>query len=90
MRQHALATGIAADGKYELVVSTVAFDDRNDTLRDSLRSTGLGDFADWGDLFHGAARFATFTHQEWVKWIRDKSPDPWREWLRYVEERYDL
>ena len=88
-RQQALAEGIAASGKYDLVLSCLATDERNDTLRGCLRSTGIPDVHRWGDLFQGKANFATFSHQQWVAWVRqnDHAGD-WSDWLNYVESRY--
>src|SRR5205823_7705678 len=89
-RQQALAEAIATEGNYDLVVSSVAYDARNVELLHSLRSTGIENFAaDWGALFLGRARFATWTHQEWVTWVRNHDADGhWRDWLSYVENRY--
>ena len=88
-RQQALAEGIAASGKYELVVSCVAMDERNEDLRTCLASTGIPDIRQWGKLFKGKASFAVFTHQEWVRWVAAHGDrDQWGEWLRYVDERY--
>ncbi len=42
-RQQALAEGIAGSGKYDLVVSSLAVDDRNNTLRECLKKTGIAD-----------------------------------------------
>jgi hypothetical protein len=90
LRQQSLAEGVAASGRYDLVVSCVAFDDRNKDLIECLRSTGIMDFrTGWGSLFAGKAKFATFTHQQWVRWVRDHDdPGRWRRWLNYVHERY--
>ncbi len=89
-RQQALAEGIAASGKYEFVVSCVAYDSRNSALIRCLGSTGIDDFTTgWGKIFDGKARFATFTHQQWVGWVRDHDQGGlWKDWLRYVGERY--
>jgi len=89
-RQQALAEGIANNDRYDLVVSCVAYDSRNDTLIGSLRSTGINDFSTgWAGLITGKAKFATFTHQQWVKWVRDHdSSRRWANWLDYVGERY--
>jgi len=89
-RQQALAEAIAASNKYSLVVSCVAYDERNTDLLHSLKDTGIGNFAKgWGKLFNGSARFATWTHQEWVSWIRQNDRDRrWSDWLSYVESRY--
>jgi len=89
-RQQALAEGIAESGRYDLVVSGVAYDARNDALIHCLHDTGVEDFAaGWSALFDGRAQFATFTHQQWVAWVRAHDPaDQWRDWLSYVEARY--
>ena len=89
LRQQALAEGIARSGRYETVISAVALDDRNDTLRGCLRSTGLADCRDWGQLFEGKAAFAVFTHQDWVAWVqRHDRSKTWDAWLDYVKARY--
>ena len=89
-RQQALAEGIAASKKYDLVVSAVAFDARNDVLLKCLRTTGLADFArDWSTLFKGKARFTAFTHQRWVAWVASNDvQNTWKDWLTFVEGRY--
>jgi len=92
-RQQALAEGIAANGQYDLVVSCVAYDSRNKALIHCLRDTGVDDFSvgrvGWGALFDGQAQFATFTHQQWVAWVRAHDQGgQWRDWLSYVEARY--
>lgn len=88
-RQHALAEGIAASSKYDLVVSCVALDERNETLRGCLRSTGIPDMQQWGELFQGRAGFAVFSHQQWVAWVRAHDSDRKRaDWLSYVQSRY--
>ena len=88
-RQQALAEGIAASGKYSLVLSCVALDERNDTLKSCLRSTGIPDLRHWADLFRGRARFTVFTHQAWVAWVRAHDRHGlWADWLSYVEQRY--
>jgi hypothetical protein len=89
-RQQALAEGIASSSRYDLVVSCVAYDARNQDLIGCLRSTGIERFPEgWGGLFHGKARFATFTHQQWVAWVRAHDPSSrWAEWIGFVAERY--
>ncbi len=88
-RQHALAEGIAASGKYDLVVSCVALDERNEKLKRCLRSTGIPDVQQWGELFQGRAGFAVFGHQQWVAWVRAHDDDGrWTDWLGYVQSRY--
>jgi hypothetical protein len=91
-RQQALAEAFAQDGRYSAVFSCVAYDDRNETLLSCLRSTGVADFTlDWGPLFKGKAKFACFTHQQWVTWVRQHDhQSKWKEWSQYIEDRYAL
>ncbi len=89
LRQQALAEGIARSRKYELVVSCLAIDERNKTLQNSLKSTGLSDVGEWNNLFTGRAEFSIFTHQQWFAWVGKHSRDSrWDNWLGYVESRY--
>ncbi len=90
-RQQALAEGIARSGKYNLVVSVVAVDARNDTLDAGLRRRKMGGLREWGGMFNGRARFAVFTHQEWVAWVKNHDTENrFDNWLGYVQCRYDL
>lgn len=91
-RQHALAEALVQKGSYEFVVSCVAYDARNQTLIECLRSTGVDDFAKgWSSLFKGKSQFATFTHQQWVDWVEDHDAQHMRrDWLTYVRQRYEL
>jgi len=89
LRQQALAEGIANSGKYDLVVSCVAMDFRNEALLTCLNSTGIADVRDWGKLFNGKAKFAVWDHQQWVTWVEKKdTAGEWRDWLQYVKCRY--
>ena len=95
LRQQALAEGISNLGNYELVVSAVAIDERNEILTNSLRSSHIVELGkDWGKVFSGngsKARFAVFTHQQWVAWVRKYDNDgQWSDWLDYVRSRYGL
>ena len=89
-RQQALAEGIIKSGKYKLVASAVAFDDRNTKLKSCLKSTGISDFqSGWGSLFSGNSIFRTWTHQEWVDYVRHEQVNgEFKEWAKYIEERY--
>lgn len=90
-RQQALAEAIAQKSDaYDLVVSAVAYDARNTTLTQSMKSTGIGNVStDWAALFDGQARFASFTHQDWVDWVRTHDAHgQWTDWLGWVAERY--
>ena len=89
LRQQALAEGIARSRKYSLVVSAVAVDDRNEALDAALKRSGIAGLRQWGALFKGEARFAVFTHQEWVGWVQEHDAEgQWSDWLRYVRSRY--
>ena len=70
-RQQALAEGIARSGRYDLIVSAVAVDERNDDTEAALSGSGISGLRQWGRLFKGRARFAVFTHQEWVGWVQE-------------------
>lgn len=90
LRQQALAEGIAQNGRNAFVASTVAFDNRNTELKGCLRTTGIDDFrTDWGKLFDGKAIFKTWTHQDWVQFVRDNQKNgEIDDWLEYLNERY--
>lgn len=89
-RQHALAEGIAQSGRFTLVSSTVAFDERNIDLKNCLKRTGINDFqTGWAPLFEGKSIFKTWTHQEWVTFVRDnQEKGEFDSWLEYLNERY--
>ncbi len=91
LRQQALSEGIAQNGKYELVASTVAFDGRNKSLIDCLKTTGIENFqSDWANLFTGKAIFRTWTHQDWVKFVREhQTKGEFDNWLSYLKDRYN-
>ena len=88
-RQQALAEGYTA--KYGLVVSAVAYDERNEALIHSLESTGINSFpGGWAALFKGKAKFSAWTHQSWVAWVRQHQTGKWDHWLAWIEARYGL
>jgi len=89
-RQHALAEGIAEKGDFDLVVSSVAYDQRNKALINSLKSTGVNNFAtDWETIFSGNTIFKAWTHQEWVEYVRKNASGSFQsDWLSYVNRRY--
>ena len=90
-RQTALAEGIARSGKYDLTLSAVALDERNDDLNGCLRKLGISDLRGWGKVFTGRAIFAVFTHQQWVGWVREHDHDGrWRQWLSWIGDRYAI
>ena len=90
-RQQSLAEGIMHSGDYSLVVSSVAFDNRNEGLKRSLKRTGIADFqTGWGEIFEGKAKFKTWTHQEWVQFVRENQiKGEFNDWLNYLKERYN-
>ena len=90
LRQHALAEGIGASNEYGLIVTSVAFDERNLKLKKCLSSTGIPDFtSEWGKLFTGKALFKTWTHQQWVAYVRHNGKDALQEeWSNYMNNRY--
>ncbi|MFA5820468.1 MAG: hypothetical protein WC854_14475, partial [Bacteroidales bacterium] len=89
-RQQALAEGIIKSGRYSLIVSAVAFDDRNTDLISCLKSTGIHDFqTSWGSIFDGQSIFKTWTHQEWVTFVKENQVGgQFDGWLKYLNERY--
>ena len=90
-RQQALAEGIAQSGRYDLVASAVAVDERNEDAEAALRRSGIAGLRQWREIFKGRARFAVFTHQEWVGWVQEQdTAGTWSDWLSYVSSRYDL
>ena len=90
-RQTALAEGIAGSKKYDLTVSAVALDVRNEDLNRCLRKLGLSDLRGWKTVFRGRATFAVFTHQQWVSWVRAHDHEGrWRGWLSWIGDRYAI
>lgn len=90
-RQQALAEGIATkSNEYDLVVSSVAFDQKNTDLISCLSPIGVDDFqSGWANIFEGKALFKTWTHQEWVQYVRTNQLDnKFNSWLQYMEDRY--
>jgi hypothetical protein len=90
LRQQALANGIKKSGKYDLVVSSVSFDARNNALIGCLKSTGIPDFrTGWEKIYQHGAGFITWHHQDWVQFVRDnQNTGELDGWLKYLNERY--
>lgn len=90
LRQQALANGIKESGQYDLVVSAVSFDGRNNTLISCLKSTGIPDFqTGWNSIYEHGAMFLTWHHQDWVEYVRDHTTnEEVKDWLKYLEDRY--
>jgi hypothetical protein len=89
-RQQSLAEAIASKSEFDLVVSAVAFDGRNQPLITSNQPSGVKDFqTEWGGLFEGKALFKTWTHQEWVEYVRQNGEEKVsKEWVNYINKRY--
>ena len=46
---------------------------------------GIPELSRWRDVFKGRARFAVFTHQEWVRWVQEHdTAGTWSDWLGHV------
>lgn len=90
LRQQALANGIKESGKFDLVVSSVSFDSRNNALIKCLKSTGIPDFqTGWASIYEHGASFITWHHQDWVNYVRHYSKDQvCLDWLKYMDDRY--
>jgi hypothetical protein len=86
-RQQALAKGL--EKKYKIVASCVAMDERNSTLINSGKRTGLKPFPQgWQELFPGLP-FYWFTHQAWFEFVKANNAEGrWDEWIDYIGERY--
>ena len=91
-RQQALAEALADSGRDDLVVTSLAYDERNESLFGSMRGAGIRDFReDWGPVFAGKAGFASFSHQAWIRRVRENDADARRsDWLEWVVERYEF
>ena len=79
-RQQALDEGIAQSGRYDLVVSAVAVDERNDALDAALSRSGIDGLKRWGTVFKGApSLFAGAV-------VNPGADDPSRELARMEEK----
>ncbi len=88
-----MAEALARQADYDVVISAVAYDERNTGLMRCLqRTTKVADTkADWSLLFNGSAEFANFTHQSWLRWVWQNDPtNTWADWCGYVADRYGL
>ena len=95
-RQHALAEALKERGVWKHVISAVAYDNRNTELFNFLRMVelprkGTDARLHWANLFSESVPLVTFTHQQWVQWIRDTATSQdWRSWLKYMDNRYRM
>jgi hypothetical protein len=87
LRQQALAEGLVAKGK-RFVVSSVAYDERNDTLLNCLKGTGIRNPAQFADVFQGSVNLTLFTHQAWWNHVRRSGGEQWADWAKWIQARY--
>jgi len=87
-RQQALAKGY--EKHYDVVASCVVTDERNITLVNSSKSTGMSTFpAGWKNLFPSLP-FYWLTHNSWIEYVKaNNSNGRWNEWIEYIGIRYD-
>ena len=86
-RQQALAKGY--ESKYEISISCVAVDHRNEDLINSSVSVGLKPFPQgWREIFPDL-QFLWLTHKDWFDFVKSNNRDgKWNDWLAYIENRY--
>ena len=87
-RQQALAIALENTPTYSFVLSAVAYDPNNRALTRSLKAAGVEHVVDgWA---HMAQPFVGFSHDAWVRFVRDDSDKPeWcNAWVDYVVDRY--
>jgi hypothetical protein len=86
-RQQALAKGL--EKKYDISVSAVATDSRNEELKNSSIRNGMKPFPEgWRDLFPNLKLY-WFSHNEWFNYVRgNNSNGIWNEWIEYIGVRY--
>ena len=87
-RQQALAKGL--EKKYDISVSAVATDSRNEELKNSSVRNGMKPFPEgWRELFPDLKLY-WFTHNEWFTFVKQNNPGGrWDVWLKYILERYN-
>jgi hypothetical protein len=88
-RQQALAKGYTKH--FEVVASCVVTDERNITLVNSSKSTGMSAFPDgWKKLFPNLP-FYWLTHNSWFEYVKtNNSVGRWNEWIEYIGVRYNF
>jgi hypothetical protein len=92
VRQQALAEGILDSEKYNKVISSVAYDGRNESLMASMKLTGINSIKDeWKKLYSIKSDFISWEHQEWVEYVRKNNEDQFgKNWIYYISERYGM
>ena len=86
-RQGALAKGLS--NKYDIIISGVVTDQRNDKIKKSGRSTGMAELpTGWNELFPNMD-FVWISHNDWYLYVKENNAlGEWSKWLAYVGERY--
>jgi len=87
-RQQALAKGL--EKRYDISVSCVTVDSRNEELINSSNKVGLKSFPEgWKELFPKVS-FLWLNHRDWFEFVKLHSDGAWEDWLKYIGERYFL
>jgi hypothetical protein len=56
-----------------------------------MQTTGIEHIEDWIDVYEGTSGFAIWTHQDWLKWVKQNGDiQKWQDWYEYVITRYTL
>lgn len=85
-RQQALAKGL--EKKYDISISCVSVDSRNEKLINSPKKIGLKPFPEgWKEIFP-RVNFLWLNHSNWFDFVKSHNNGMWDEWLEYMSERY--
>lgn len=86
-RQQALSKGY--EKKYDISISCVFSDSRNEKLLNSVYSSGLNSLPNgWQELFPKLP-FKWLTHNNWFKFVKANNfKCKWDKWINYIESRY--
>lgn len=86
-RQQALAKGL--ESIYDIAISCVVIDLRNENIINSICSVGLRPLPDgWKELFP-YSKFQWLTHNNWFEFVKANNINGiWDDWINYVGERY--
>ena len=90
LRQQALAQGIMNSSLFDIVVSGIAYDQRNRELIHCMKDLGVDDvMRGWGNLFQTKVMFHCFTHQDLISWVTRSRGGFIKQWGDYMNDRYD-
>lgn len=86
-RQQALA--VALETEFDVVISSVFADSRNDEIRGIGREAGLGPLPEgWCRLFPNLP-FVWLNHNDWYEFVKlNDRQGEWADWLNYIGPRY--